>query len=261
MKTCKKDPSCRRLENVPGRTRLQGIYRVRLGKREGQRIWLVDGAQVVRNVYPAFIMGGNDQRYRFNPDDEVWIDNRIGIEELEYTIAHELIERKLMREKLYSYGRAHTAGLELEKRMRTRDARRARQREKTSTLPVDGVYRCFLRSAKGVKIWIVDGPKVRQHLDGDFAFAGHGYKFDFIPKDEIWLDSAMSVEQAHFALYHEINERRMIAKSGDYDNAYPEALALELRERSRHESVSLRHEANLAPVRYGVRERGYRRNS
>jgi len=259
MKLCKKDPSCRRLEGASGRIRLQGIYRVRLGKRQGQRIWLVDGAQVVRNIYPAFIMGGNDQRYRFNPDDDVWIDNRIGIEELEYTIAHELIERKLMREKLFSYGRAHWAGLELEKRMRMRDARRARRREKTSALPISGVYRCFLRSSGGVKIWIVDGPKVRQHLDGDFTFAGHGYKYDFIPKDEVWLDSAMSVEQAYFALFHEMNERLMIARSGDYDSAYPEALALELRERDKQERVALEHEGRLSPVRYGVRERGYRK--
>lgn len=259
MDNCKNDPSCRLLDATSGRTRLSGIYRVRLGKREGQRIWLVDGAQVVRFVYPAFIMGGNDQRYRFNPDDEVWIDNRIGIEEFEYTVAHELIERKLMRERGYSYDRAHQAGLDLERFMRTRNEKRALKREKTSALPVQGVYRCFLRQAGGVKIWIVDGPKVRQHLDGDYVFAGHGYKYDFIPKDEIWLDSAMSVEQAHFALFHELRERRMIASGIDYDKAYPEALALESQERARQERTSRKHEANLAPVRYGVRARGVRK--
>ncbi len=261
MKMCKNLASCRRLDGASGRIRLKGIYRVRLGKREGQRIWLVDGAKVVRKIYPAFIMGGNDQRYRFNPDDDVWIDNRLGIEELEYTIAHELIERKLMREKLYSYDRAHKAGLALEQILRKRDEKRVLKREKTSTLPVKGVYRCFLRSARGVKIWIVDGPKVRRHLNGDFAFAGHGYKYDFIPKDEIWLDSAMSVEQAHFALCHEMNERRMCAAGSDYDVAYPEALAVELTERKRQIEASRRHEAELAPVRYGVRERGYRKKA
>ncbi len=259
MDKCKKSPSCRLLDATSGRTRLKGIYRVRLGRRAGQRIWLVDGAQVVRFVYPAFIMGGNDQRYRFNPDDEVWIDNRIGIEEFEYTVAHELIERKLMREKGYSYDRAHKAGLELELRLRKGNEKRALKREKTSALPINGVYRCFLRSAGGVKIWIVDGPKVRQHLDGDYVFAGHGYKYDFIAKDEIWLDSAMSAEQAHFALQHELHERRMIAEGLDYNKAYPEALALEMQERSRQEKAALRHEANLAPVRYGVRARGVRK--
>ncbi len=83
-----------------GRTRLSGIYRVRLGKREGQKDLVgrrrSSGALCVS---PAFIMGGNDQRYRFDPDDEVWIDNRIGIEEFEYTVAHELLERKMMRER------------------------------------------------------------------------------------------------------------------------------------------------------------------
>ena len=261
MNSCKKDPSCRRLDGASGRTRLKGIYRVRLGKREGQRIWLVDGAKVVRKIYPAFVMGGNDQRYRFNPDDEVWIDNRLTLDEFEYTVAHELIERKLMREKGYSYGRAHTAGLALERVMRERDDKRVQKREKTSTLPVKGVYRRFLRSAGGVKIWVVDGSKVRQHLDGDYVFAGHGYKYDFIPKDEIWLDSAMSLEQAHFALYHEMHERRLHVEGVDYDDAYPEALALELKERDRQIKAARRHEAKLAPVRYGVRERGYRKKA
>ncbi|MCC6979712.1 MAG: hypothetical protein IT343_15445 [Candidatus Melainabacteria bacterium] len=259
MNKCKNNESCRRLDGASGRLRLQGIYRVRLGERQGQRIWLVDGARVARYIYPAFIMGGNDQRYRFNPDDEVWIDNRIGIDELEYTIAHELIERKLMRERGYSYGRAHEAGLALEQRMRKRDEMRVLRREKTSALPVGGVYRSFLRTRKGVKIWIVDGPKVRRHLDGDFCFAGHGYKYDFIPRDEIWLDSAMSVEQAHFALVHEYAERLMSEKGLGYDVAYPQSLALEMEERERQELLSLRHELKLDPVRYGVRERGVRR--
>lgn len=259
MNKCKNNESCRRLDAATGRVKLTGIYRVSLGKRQAQRIWLVDGARVVRDVYPAFIMGGNDQRYRFNPDDEIWIDNRIGIEEFEYTLAHELIERRLMREKGYSYGRAHEAGLDLEQRLRKRDEMRALRREKTSALPVSGVYRSFLRTRKGVKIWIVDGPKVRRHLDGDFCFAGHGYKYDFIPKDEIWLDSAMSVEQAHFALMHEHAERLMHENGLDYDIAYPESLALEMEERQRQELLSVRHESRLEPVRYGVRERGVRR--
>lgn len=248
-----------RLHQQRGKLQLNDIYRARIGRREGQDIWIVDGNKVAGEIYAEWIMGGNDQRYRFNPDDEVWIDNRIGIDELEYTIAHELIERRLMREYGYSYGRAHEAGLRLEQRLRRLDEKRVLRREKTSALPVCGVYRSFLRSRKGVKIWIVDGPKVRRHLNGDFCFAGHGYKYDFIPKDEIWLDSAMSVEQAHFALIHEYAERLMSARGLDYDVAYPESLALELEERERQELLSRTHESSLAPVRYGVRERGVRK--
>ncbi len=69
----------------------------------------------------------------------------------------------------------------------------------------------------------------------------------------------MSGEQAHFPLFHELRERRMIADGIDYDVAYPEALALESQERARQEKTSIKHEANLAPVRYGVRARGVRK--
>lgn len=255
MRNCKKHPFCRLLYATSGRIQLSGVYRVKLGRREGQTIWIVDGDRVVRDLYPAFIMGGNDQRYRFNPEDDVWIDNRIGIEELEYTIQHELIERKLMRERGWTYDRAHGEGLALEKRLRERDEKRARRHEKKSSL-LRGVYRLYVKRVKGVSIWIVDGPRVRQHLDGDFTFAGHGYKYSFIPKDEIWLDSAMSVEQAHYALIHELNERRMMAAGTDYDYAYPSALALELDERARQTKRARKHEKSLPKVSLGVRERG-----
>src|SRR5437762_1768231 len=106
----KNHPVRQLLHRQNGRLRLRDIYRVYLGKREGQEVWIVDGAKVCREIYPAFIMGGNDQRYRFNPPGEVWIDNRIAVEELSYTLAHELIERKLMKRNGMTYDEAHVSG-------------------------------------------------------------------------------------------------------------------------------------------------------
>lgn len=253
---CKKHPACQLLFRESGKFRLKNVYRVRLGRREGQTIWTVDGWKVVREIYPAFIMGGNDQRYRFNPEGDVWIDNRIGVEELNYTIAHELIERKLMREKGWSYDRAHAAGLALEKEMRDRDQRLAREHALKVGLKVKRIYRQLYKRLGDVTVWLVDGPRVRQYFDGDYTFAGHGYKYPFIPKNEIWLDSAMSCEQAYFALKHERDERALMAKRTRYEFAYPAALAGELDERDRQSRLAERHEKRLKKVSFGVRERG-----
>ncbi len=255
MNSCKDHPFCQLLHKNSGRVRIRDVYRVYLGRRQGQDIWIVDGDKVFRELYPAFVMGGNDQRYRFNPPKEVWIDNRIGSEELEYTIAHELIERKLMREKGWSYDRAHNAGLALEKKMRIADEKKAAAREKTVQVHLTGIYRRFHKTIKGLSVWFVDGPKVRKELDGDFCFAGHDLKHEFIPRNEIWLDSAMAVEQVHYALVHELKERAVMAAS-DYDNAYEIALQVQLDERHRQAKLSEEHERSLEPVSYGVRERG-----
>lgn len=276
---CKKHPQCGLIYKQHGRVRLSGIYRLHTSTREGQKIWIVDGEKVARTLFPDFIMGGNDQRYRFNPPADVWIDNRLGIEEYLYTLAHELIERKLMRERGWSYDRAHGEGLALEKKMRERDKQlsekreaqlrkhetviRAGTRRKHRVEPVSlvGVYRQFFGRRQGLNIWIVDGPKVRRDLYPDFCFGTHDYDLPFVPEGEVWLDSAMSVEEAFYALRTQLSERRLMAAGQGYDKAYDETMIATMNERLRQMRLVERHEARLAHVEYGVRERGVKPKS
>ncbi len=248
--------SVRELFRIRRPLRLQGIYKVFLGRRQGQDIWIVDGARVAAEIYPAFIMGGNDQRYRFNPPGEVWIDNRIGIEELGYTLEHELIERKLMRERGFTYNRAHSeGGLAREQDLRQRQQRRiANQQRKHPSLR--GVYRCYFGKRRGLSIWIVDGNRVRRDFEADFCFGSHDKEFPFIPEGEIWLDAAMSVEEAIFTLAHEQCLRSLMASGTSYDEAYVSALETQYRHRDRQSMLAREHEARLPAVTYGVRERG-----
>jgi len=259
--TCQKHPICQLGDRKRGRVKLSGIYRVRLGCRQGQRIWLVDGEQVGMHVYQNFIMGGNDQRYRYNPNGEVWIDNRIGIEELEYTIAHELIERKLMRQWGWSYTKAHNHGLALEHKMRLADEARARRHgAKTG---IEGVYRAFFGKVHGLSVWIVDGPTVRKRkeLDPDFCFGANDLASSFVPRGEIWLDSAMSVEQAYYTLLREVTERRLLAAGASTDEADACAQVRQFDERLRQARLRVAHEKALPPVHYGARARGVRLKS
>lgn len=257
---CKLQPACSVVYRKSGKLKLSGIYRIHLGNREGQQIWIIDGDKVCREIYPDFIMGGNDQRYRYNPPGDVWIDNRIGIEELEYTIAHELIERRLMRERGWTYNRAHDeGGLGTEKILRERDATRVASRVRKLTAQqqnLSSVYRAYFGKRDGAAVWIVDGPRVRKNLWGDFCFGTHDLKSPFVPTGEVWLDSAMSVEEAHYALLHQLVERKRIVGGMDSDLAYDCALMANLDERRRQVTLASAHEAQLPIVSYGVRERG-----
>ncbi len=238
-----------------GKVALNNFYRVFLGKRQGQQIWIVDGARVVRHLYPPFVMGGNDQRYRFNPPDDIWIDNRIGGIELEYTIGHELIERKLMRTKGMTYDRAHNQGLDLEKRMRAKDARMSAARLNTLDAEVAAVYRSFYRTENGVDVWFVDGPKVRETLDGDFCFVACDKVYSFIPENEIWLDATMTCEHVHYCMVHEFERRRLIA-AGHRGSSYEGALDRQIKEYAVQEDLATKHEELLEKVSYGDRFRG-----
>lgn len=262
MNPCNKDHVCRLLYKNTGEIQLRDIYRLYWGRRQKQQIWIVDGDQVFGHLYPAFIMGGNDQRYRFNPADEVWIDSRIGAEEFEYTLAHELIERKMMREKGWSYGRAHKAGLALEKKMRDKDEAQCRKHASRLNDPrYAGVYRMRHKRVGDVTVWIVDGPAVRRIFNGDFSFAGHDQKFDFIPAGEIWIDSAIDVVSLHYYAVHELAERMHHLDGSKYLDAYAFGLFAQSIERDRQARLVARHEAALGPVRYGTRERGVKSQS
>jgi hypothetical protein len=76
--------------------RLLGIYRARLGERDGISIWIVDGAAVRRDIFPDFGLSGNDLAYHFIPGREIWIDGQISCEENQFSIEQELRERSFM---------------------------------------------------------------------------------------------------------------------------------------------------------------------
>ncbi len=84
------------LSRLPDSILLKGIYRVPVGQREGLNVWIVDGYLVRKNIFPDFGFSGNDLSCRFIPKGEVWIDGQVSCEETEYSIAGELLERKLM---------------------------------------------------------------------------------------------------------------------------------------------------------------------
>jgi hypothetical protein len=98
------------IKDGPDSVKLQNIYRVPLGERDGIKVWIVDGYLVRKSIYPDFGFSGNDMAYHFIPEKEIWIDGQVSSEETEYSIAIELIEREQMA-KGKSYGDAYDAAI------------------------------------------------------------------------------------------------------------------------------------------------------
>jgi hypothetical protein len=226
----------------PG-SKIQNVYRVSLGEQAGKKVWIVDGLVVRRDIFGEFLYGGNPQRYPWIPKNEIWIDNAISAEEFKYTLMHELHERDLMAKKGMSYSDAHDSSLVLERNLRLYDFQNARIHEsklpKVKPVDCDGIkeivslpdsislrqiYRQFITSRDSINVWIVDGAAVRRDIFPDFGLSGNDLAYNFIPKNEIWVDGQISCEETRFSIIAESVERQLMAKGMSYDDAYTTAL-------------------------------------
>lgn len=237
--------------NKPERTVLEkidpnnvtGIYRLLYSEREGFKIWIVDGPKVREKIFGEFLFGGNSERYTFNPEGEIWVDNSITSEEIETTIAHEINERNLMYKSGMSYFDAHDSSLSLEVKMRNDYIKLAKSHESSLPMvsPTDfdstqeienlpemvklkNVYRQFLETRNGINIWIVDGVNIRRDIYPDFGFSGNDLAYHFIPSNEIWIDAQISCEELLFSIELELKEREDMSNGNNYDDSYTSAL-------------------------------------
>lgn len=230
-------------EQNPELNQVQGVYRFYAGEKNGFKIWIVDGALIRRNIFNEFIYGGNDERYPFVPEGEIWIDNSISCKEYELTLAHEINERNLMAKFRISYFDAHDSSLALELQMRRNYKNLCDEHESSlhEVAPIDfdstqeiedipskiklkNIYKIPLGERNGIKIWIVDGYNVRRDIYPDFGFSGNDMAYHFIPEKEIWLDGDVTCEETEYSLALELKERELMSKGIEYDSAYVEAV-------------------------------------
>ena len=223
--------------------KINGIYRFYAGQRDGFNIWIVDGALIRRTIFNEFIYGGNDERYPFVPDNEIWVDNTISSEEYETTVAHEINERQLMEKFKMAYFDAHDSSLALELQMRRNYKKICEEQENglKDVAPIDfdstqeitdipekiklkNIYRIPLGERNGIKIWIVDGYAVRRDIYPDFGFSGNDKAYHFIPDKEIWIDGEVSCEETEYSIALEMKERELMDKGLEYDSAYTTAV-------------------------------------
>lgn len=86
---------------------LAAIRRRDCGEIAGHRVFAIDGAVVRDFVYPDFVAGGNEGRYRFNPPGELWVEETMVPADFSAVLLHELDEKILMVAQGIDYDRAH----------------------------------------------------------------------------------------------------------------------------------------------------------
>jgi hypothetical protein len=83
-----------------------------------------------------------------------------------------------------------------------------------------GLKKRMLGVSGQFKIFLVNGEHVRNCMETDFTMASHGYVSGFIPKDEIWMDDRLSVNDLVAVMHHEIFEVQLMAKGMPYPDAH-----------------------------------------
>jgi hypothetical protein len=82
------------------------------------KVWIVD-ANVVRTLYKTdYVEGGHGFVYPWVPNDEIWIEDTLDQRELPFIVAHEYLERRLMRDEKLDYDTAHDICSRLEFHLR-----------------------------------------------------------------------------------------------------------------------------------------------
>ncbi|MCX6779076.1 MAG: C39 family peptidase [Candidatus Magasanikbacteria bacterium] len=81
----------------------------------------------------------------------------------------------------------------------------------------------------GVTVWTVNGAAIRRTTYVDFTMGGHGYRYFFVPLNEIWIDQAYARKADLWpTIWHEFFERILMRHKLSYSAAHTMASRLEI---------------------------------
>lgn len=206
-------------------------------------VWTVDGDYIRKNIDLQFNNFGEHNKFKFIPENEFWIDKI-------YTESKEIpffIVNMLRFTKEIKDGKEFSEAVDIAGKEETKE----RNKSKMSTKIRDNkqelkkeIYIKLLKDLKDIKIWLVDGKVIRDILYVDFTAGGHDKVYDFVPKNEIWIDNATEAEEVPIVLVHEMHERHLMSQGMGYDKAHNRASSLESECRESNEKLrqSLKNE-------------------
>ena len=198
-----------------------------LHRRRGVATWIVNGSYIRRNVDEEFSNFGHHWSIASIPKNEIWLDQEADPDEQRFFVAHATLERALMaRGKDYDTARA--AGNLAERRLRAKSGDIQKVAAGKSLPQAARVHlRLWKTLGNGVQVWFVKGRLVRSVFDIEFTEGGHEHVYEYIPKNEIWIDDDCHEDENSFVLFHEMHERNLMADGMDYDAAHDDSSRLE----------------------------------
>jgi hypothetical protein len=220
--------------------KLKAPYIKKLKQRGRLSIWIVDGAYVRTNKDEEWDNYGHHYTFKFIPRDEIWLDQQADPDEQKFYVTHCLVERRLMMQgKDEDTARKEANKAERAARRRAGDVKKLTQGHELPD-PEKVHVRLWKKLENDVSVWIVNGRLVRSVFDIDFTQGGHEHVYEFIPRNELWIDDDVTDAERAYVLLHELHERNIMEKGTDYERAHAESSKLELYHRKHPDKL---HEA------------------
>jgi len=82
-------------------------------------------------------------------------------------------------------------------------------------------------------VWFVDGKYIRSFIDEEFTNYGQHYRFDFIPKNEFWIDRKAILGEEKYYIDGMLAMNRFLSQGLSHDEAVRRADRIERRERAK----------------------------
>jgi hypothetical protein len=199
-------------------------------ERGSLKIWIVDGSYIRGHIDEEFTNFGQHFRFRYIPENELWLDQEAEHDERKFFIDHLLVEHRLMKA-----GRPYAEAIVEADRQERKERRLAgdvRKATGSGAVPPTGQSmheKLWKRLENAVTVWIVNGRLVRSTFDIDFTEGGHDKVYEFVPSDEIWIDDAIVEQERGYILLHELHERNRMSTGWPYSRAHAESSRIEYR--------------------------------
>ena len=187
-------------------------------KRLGLEVGVVDAFLVRNQIDVEFTNGTTNLQSNSVPKGKAWIgQDAPGSPELKFWSIRNAVECKLMRD-----------GLKAEEAFD-----KARRVEILARQEIfhrgEHLYLENLGVLQDWKVYLVNGKLVRNQMYVDFTLGGHGYRYCFIPRSEIWIDNAVVLAERPYIKVHEGVEVVVMVKTPlQYDAAHAEATRVEV---------------------------------
>lgn len=78
-----------------------------------------------------------------------------------------------------------------------------------------------------LKVWLVDGTRIRDTISIEFIGGGHHYVYPWIPENEVWIEVSVPDADRDSFLVHELHERALMIRGMEYELAHEMANQLE----------------------------------
>lgn len=150
--------------------------------------------------------------------NEIWIDNSVSKSELPALLKGATNRLKELERKNNSKT-AYTVGMTQERCYRKRHKSEIKKKKYCNIHDEKSTYH----------VYFVSGKAVRDNFKTDFSQGGHGYVYDWIPKNEIWLEKEEH-DESSLILIHEYAELVLMRdKKMKYEKAHPIASKIEMK--------------------------------